>query len=482
MNTSELLLLWSDNPSVSVVVWAVVIILAMYLGRQSGHRFIEAITGLLNTAFKVTSDTLTNLEENIVKRNKQVILHEGRLSTERLIEREFHRVNTLVSLDLSGYPAVQRQITDTINKIEADYQSSNETPPSPPDWLEAVDAISKVKGNGDSAVDKILINIQESIEQSHEETMNEYRKSSLNRLQYLKKMLPSWRDLSQTITGMSKSITDLSERAEHIDKHMDMYEKIRVEDDKVANLLSSSSLTQFFISTLVLVIAILGGVINFQLIALPMSEMVGGTTEIAGWKTADIAAMVIIMIEVAMGLFLLESLRITNLFSLIGSMDDKMRRRMMIVSLTILTILASVEASLAYMRDLLSMDREVLMQSLSGVAAGNVEFRWIPSIGQMVMGFVLPFALAFVAIPLESFIHSGRTVIGLIVVSVVRVFVYAANLLTQITEQIGKISIHAYDMVIFLPLTLEQKARQFKQSSEKNEDEPGDIEISGGKK
>jgi len=482
MNTTNLLLLWSDNPSTSVVIWAVLIILAMYLGRQSGHRFISSITGLLNTAFKVTSDTLTGFEQNIVKRNKQVILHEGKLSTERLIEREFHRVNSLVALDLSGYPAVQRNITDTINQIEADYQASNETPPSPPDWLEAVEAISKVKGNGDSAVDKILENIQDSLEKSHDETMKEYRKSSSNRLQYLKKMLPSWRSLSQTVSGMSKSITDLSDRAEHIDKQMEVYEKIKNEEDKVASLLSTSSLTQFFISTLVLVIAILGGVINFQLIALPMSEMVGGTNEIAGWKTADIAAMVIIMIEVAMGLFLLESLQITNLFSLIGSMDDKMRKRMMIVSLVILTILASVEASLAYMRDLLSMDREVLMQSLSGVATSNVEFRWIPSVGQMVMGFVLPFALAFVAIPLESFIHSSRTVIGLLAVGVVRMMVYVSNLFMQLTEQIGRISTHAYDMIIFLPLTLEQWARQYKQVHKKDESEIGDIENAGGNK
>jgi len=480
MNNSELLLIWSDNPTVSVVIWATLIILAMYLGRQSGHKFITALTGLLNTAFKITSETLINFEEKIVKRNKQVILHEGKQATERMIEREFHRVNSLVALDLSGYPAVQRKITDTINKIEADYQASNETPPSPPDWLEAVEAISKVKSKGDSAVDKILTNIQHSLETAHDETMKEYRKSSFNRLQYLKKMLPSWRCLSQTVDGMSKSITDLSDRADHIDKQMGIYEKIKAEDDKVANLLSVSSMTQFFISALVLIIAILGGVINFQLIALPMSEMVGGTSEIGGWKTADIAAMVIIMVEVAMGLFLLESLRVTNLFALIGSMDDKMRRRMMIVSLTILTILASVEASLAYMRDLLSMDREVLLQSLSGVASSNVEFRWIPSIGQMIMGFVLPFALAFVAIPLESFIHSSRTVIGIAVVNIVRVFVYVSNLLMQLTEQVGRISTHAYDMVIFLPLTIEQLGRHYKATREKGEKSYVDIESTGG--
>ncbi len=43
-------------------------------------------------------------------------------------------------------------------------------------------------------------------------------------------------------------------------------------------------------------------------------------------KTSDIAALVIILIEIAMGLFLLESLRITRLFPIISSMDDQMHR------------------------------------------------------------------------------------------------------------------------------------------------------------
>ena len=36
----------------------------------------------------------------------------------------------------------------------------------------------------------------------------------------------------------------------------------------------------------------------------------------------------------------------------------------------------------------------------------------IPTFGQMILGFTLPFALAFVAIPLEYFVGSGRIVLG----------------------------------------------------------------------
>lgn len=177
-----------------------------------------------------------------------------------------------------------------------------------------------------------------------------------------------------------------------------------------------------------------------------------------------------------MGLFLLESLRITRLFPIISSMDDKMRRRMMIISLTILCILAGIEASLAYMRDLLALDKEALQQSLmmstgAGVAASHAEFRWIPSLGQMIMGFILPFALAFIAIPLESFIHSLRTVLGLLLVAVLRTLAIVSRLSGNLLAQTSVMLTHAYDLLIMLPLGIERLLRRKAVAQQQTTDE-----------
>ena len=59
----------------------------------------------------------------------------GQEACERAIEREFHRVNAVVTRDLAAYPALHRQISDTIDKIEADYQAATDAPPLPPAWL-----------------------------------------------------------------------------------------------------------------------------------------------------------------------------------------------------------------------------------------------------------------------------------------------------------------------------------------------------------
>ena len=89
-----------------------------------------------------------------------------------------------------------------------------------------------------------------------------------------------------------------------------------------------------------------------------------------------------------------------------------MRTRMILATFIILLILAGVESALAFIRDRIAADMQALRQALSSVDTAQPTTRWIPTVGQMVMGFILPFALAFVAIPLESFVHSSRAVVG----------------------------------------------------------------------
>ncbi|MDH5229403.1 MAG: hypothetical protein OEZ58_05250 [Gammaproteobacteria bacterium] len=463
MSSSNLWLLWSNNAGVSTGIWFIIIVTLMYFGRTPAHEILRGLARLLRNGFRYTSRSINSLSKRLQQRNKEVILTAGKESTERLIEREFHRVNAVVERDLSSYPALHRQISDSINRIEEDYRGSTETPPSPPAWLDAVETIAKIPRTGDPTIGRILDDIHDTIERAHKDTLKEYRKSSLGRHDLLKKMLPAWRRLSQDLNDVKSTIEGIQERSKIIDHQMETYEEIRQGNDRAARMLTSSSLTQFFISGLVLFIAIMGGIINFQLIALPMSEMVGGTAQLGPLSTADVAALVIIMVEVAMGLFLMESLRITRLFPIIGTMEDQMRRRMILITFTILAILASVEASLAYMRDLLAADREALTQSLAGMEIVQAQFRWIPSIGQMVMGFILPFALAFVAIPLESFIHSSRTVLGLTGIAVLRLLSFLARLCGHIAFQGGNLLVNFYDLVIFLPLKIEHHLHQRQQ-------------------
>jgi hypothetical protein len=120
-----------------------------------------------------------------------------------------------------------------------------------------------------------------------------------------------------------------------------------------------------------------------------------------------------------------------------------------------LTILATVESSLAFMRDQIAADMEALRQSLAGVEGGALSASNIPTIGQMIMGFILPFILTFVAIPFESFVSSSRTVLGLLAAWGLRILAFLLRLLGNLGFYCGRMVVNVYDLIIFPALWLE---------------------------
>jgi len=135
-----------------------------------------------------------------------------------------------------------------------------------------------------------------------------------------------------------------------------------------------------------------------------------------------------------------------------------LRRRMLWIAFALLVTLAGVEAALALMRDMLIADKQALVQSLSTVQAGPTE-GWvgkIPTAGQMLLGFILPFALAFIAIPLESLIHSARTVGGVLLMALLRALALVLRVAGQAVRQASRVLIRLYDVAIVLPLLAER--------------------------
>jgi hypothetical protein len=75
----------------------------------------------------------------------------------------------------------------------------------------------------------------------------------------------------------------------------------------------------------------------------------------------------------------------------------------------------------------------------------------------MGMGFVLPFALVFVAIPLETFVHSLRTVVGLTGIALLQVLALLLRLLGNASRHLGALAQRAYDLALFVPLWIERR-------------------------
>lgn len=459
MSFDTFITFWGGNVAVSVIVWSAIIMALAYIARNPSHRMIEAFSAGAKQVFQQAADAVSGSSSKLAERNKEVLVAAGREASERLIEREFSRIDTIVHRDLAEYPTLHRKISDVVTRIDEDYKHSSEVPPEAPGWASAAKAVAEIPtSKSDPMVGQVLQSIHGSMEKSHQHVLDEYRKSSRTRHMLLKKMLPFWRRMDGDLKQVNQNVNDLLERSRVIDQKMEEYEGIVSKTDSAVRTLSSSSLTQFFIAGFVLAIAVGGAAINFNLIARPMQEMVGGSAMLMGYKTANIAALVIILVEVAMGLFLMESLRITRLFPVIGSMRDEMRVRMIWITFGILLILASVEAGLAYMREILSQDDAALRASLieGGATAVAVSSqRWITTAAQMGMGFILPFALVFVAIPMESFVHASRTVLGMALVGLLRGLAFVLSMIGNAAHYIGQMLVSIYDLLIFFPLWIE---------------------------
>jgi prefoldin subunit 5 len=429
---------------------------------------------------RLSASSVKLTERRLRIRNREVLMSAGLELAERKVEREFDRIGTVVQRDLEGYPQVQRKVSENLQNLEEDYEKCHAIPQTLPDWVKVIDAIANIKPSGDRMVVNMLEEIHHTLVEQHKAAVERHRRDVANRHGILSRMLPVWRTTQKTLGGVQKAIANLNQRSKKIDRYMDSYQKIRNRDDMAERQLSSSSLTQFFISGLVLLVAIVGAFINFNLVALPMSEMVGGASYIGAFKVSDIAGMFIVCVEIVVGFFLMDTMRITRLFSIIGSMEDRKRKRIGWGLVIVMTVLAVVESSLAFYRDQIAADMEALRQTLAGVEPSDVSSSNIPMIGQMVMGFILPFVLAFVAIPFESFVSSSRTVIGIAASWFLRTLTFILRLFGNMGFYLSRMVVNIYDLIIFPALWLEGmifKAFSKKGLKEERSDKADDNHI-----
>ena len=442
-------------PILSVLVWIFLSIAAMYFARRPFHASMASLGRVIYNAMRVAAASVKSAQKRLEVRNREVLLAAGMEQAERRAEREFDRISTAVERNLKAYPQLQRQLRENLLKLEDDYKQSAEIPQGLSDWVKVIDAIAAIKPSGDPMVAGILEDIHNTLKEQHKVAMESHRKAVGQRHGILSRMVPQWRATDKTLNGLEKAITDLSTRSQSVDRCMTDYETVRSQTDAAERQLSSSSLTQFFTSGLVLGVFVIGAIINFNLVALPMSEMVGGASYIGAFRTSDVAGMFIVCLEVVVGIFLMDSLRFTRLFSVIGCLDDKKRTWFFWILLVMLTILAGVESSLAFMRDRIAADMEALRQSLAGIEPSAIAASKIPTIGQMILGFILPFILTTVAMPFETFISSSRTVLGMTVSWGLRALALVLRLMGNLGFYLGRLVVNVYDLVIFPALWLE---------------------------
>jgi hypothetical protein len=176
----------------------------------------------------------------------------------------------------------------------------------------------------------------------------------------------------------------------------------------------------------------------------------------------------------------MEMLGITAFFPKLELLPRSRRRMILTVALGGLFLLACIEASLAVLREQIVESTSALRQSLAGAettAVAQTATSQIPVVGQAVLGFILPWILAMVAVPLETLIATGGHMVLTLAAGALHLGAVLSRMLGHVLRYALQGAQHVYDIYIVLPLQVERYVLSSKATSEGRAAPPKRIRV-----
>ncbi len=453
---------WPENPLASLfVLWAASVVF-LWAARAPMLKVLHGLGGGLADGLSAVAKRCSAGADELRTRCRKVLLAAGTRDAQGRLDRELQRIDSGFSKRLAEYGTLHRRLDDTLTALEGDYEHCGIAPPEVPGWSAAVGTIANIPMTGDPNIQKVLEGIRKSSRDAEKKALQAFREDSSKRHKMLGAMLPTWKDVKGLLSKMQDSVSLALESSTRINAFVEDYEKIRQDSDEAARALTYSAVKLFFVSCLVLAIALGAAFINFQLIALPMSELVPAGARIGGVPVSTVSALVLVLMEVALGIFLMDMLGVTDLFPKLSTLPLSRRRLILWFGLAGLFFLASVESSLAVLREQIVEAEAALKFSLAGEEGRlvqSVSESKIPVIGQAVLGFILPWVLALVAVPLEMLLDSGRHVMGSLGVILLRTLGMVSGVGAHIAGHLTGMMVSFYDVYVAIPLRIESMVR-----------------------
>jgi hypothetical protein len=454
----ESLYVWPGSPLASLIALWFVSVVFLWAARSAMLRLVQGLGEGLADGLEAIARRSVAAADQMQENSREVLLAAGTRDAQSRLDREFQRIDAGFSEQLGQYGRLQRRLDDTLITIDKDYQEGGVAPPEVPGWSAAVEAIANIPMAGDPNIQKVLEGIRRSSEDAEQKALAAYRADTTKRHKILGAMLPVWKEIRGLLSKMQDSVSLAMESSNRINAFVEDYEKIRVDREESSRALTYSAAKLFLVSSGVLTIAFGAAFINFQLIALPMSELVPAGARVGGVPVSTVSALVLVLMEAALGIFLMDILGITELFPKLGTIPRSRRRLILALGLIGLFFLASVESSLAVLREQIVEAESALKLSLAGEESRIVlsaSQSTIPIVGQAVLGFILPWILALVAVPLEMFLDSGRHVVASLTVLLLRAIGGLTGGIAHVSRHLTGMIGNVYDVYIAIPLRIE---------------------------
>jgi hypothetical protein len=422
--------LWPDRPALSLLaLWAISVI-ALWAARDPMFQLIERLGKHLEEAFEACGRACKGASEALAERARSALLAAGGLEMQAQLEREFHRIEDGFSERLGQYSGLHRRLDDLLQALEQDYRESGDSPPEVPGWTAAVESIAGIPHADDPNVQVILEGVRKSLDEAQKKALHLYRADTAERHGILDRMRSLWKEVTVLQERMSETLGRALETASRVNGYIDEYSRVRNDDRAAARALSYSASKTFAIALFVVAVLSACALVSFHLIALPLGAILDGAT-LLGAPLATLAAVLLVLVHVALGVFAMDGLGVTELLPRLAAWPGARRRRLLAAAIAALFVLAVIE----------------------GALAGAHEGHGVP---EQLLGFVLPFVVALAAVPLDTLLDSGRHACVALAAWLVGGAGSLSYLLARTTRALAGVLPSVYDVYVSVPLRLER--------------------------
>ncbi len=441
MSLSDLSLDWAS------LLWIAIAIAVLYLAREPARALIHSLFHLPIALLRLLGHAAARWAQACAGRHRALLVHLHAEELEAYIEGRRRRAASALRACLLGYPMLHHRLSRTLDQIEhsqGDALPVTVTPPMPLPAEAGMGGASVPTATAPPAAAPPLLRAPG----------RRLRMTALTRiarrLTAIHNDVAALRDMDRRVETASRDVT--SGVAE--------YRSLLTGEPRRDASSGRSALTLVLVGLLVALAAFAGVALNFRLIARPLSEIVGEGFQVFGYPLSDVLALGIILVEMVVGAMFMDFIGVTRLFPVADRLDDRLRRLLAIATGTIILAFALIEASLALIReDIVQLERQLSVDA--GTVAPPTDtattLGWLPQVVQASLGFVMPWMLALVAIPLEQLLKYGRVALQAVGAALFGGLAAIMRVLAGLLAGLRTVLLRFYDLIIFLPLFVEQR-------------------------
>lgn len=442
-------------------LFVLVAITLLYLARTTAHEIFTGLARTLAGGLRVAQRALESWSRQLLRAADSATLLTLSEHQQRLGIRELTQLRQEIHTALQDFPKLRRNLVDRIEDIEQHYRAGPEIPTPPESWGELIERVAGIRQHADPALEDTLAAIQASIEGIGERLSEQYRERNASAGKRLDALRPNWERIGTTLTRLDDGMTALSSRIDSAIRRIRRFETLRNQRRTSLQRFRGWLALNFGVSTFLLGVGILIGLVNFHLTLIPLQETFGTTARMGPFPMSPVVALTLTAAQLGLALLISDTSGLTRLLPVADRLGPGRRRWLFSFSLLLLVLLAVTGAGLAFMRDSITIEAEWLARELQqGIATGEPGLRLVPSLAHMAMGFVLPLTFIALAPALESFFQTGRVAVLLLASLITAVTATGLRLLARLISSAGHLLAYGYDLLIVVPLSLEHRFRR----------------------